>query len=315
MLNFYKQKNHLYDDVSNAPASVVPKKPVDIGGFEDPIGGLGGKDFKWGVWYVKHRLLLYKILVGLLGALAGVLIIWGLVGWGAYLITGWQRDRVMEWQLTQFTNYTVYHPLLSAPPLEVGATTIWEGGVNKYDLVTTVTNPSDRFVATLKYYYLVNGTSTPVSLVSILPGQTMPVVSYGVVDYPGSAELVFSELAWKRVPKKVTNVASWQEERLQFLINNFSFVPAQTDSSANAHAVRFDLTNNSAYGYVEAEFNVGLTQGGILVGMKPLSMSNFKTQETRAVDMRLYAGSTVVDGVVLYPVINVYDQSVYLPVE
>jgi len=315
MLNFYKQKNHLYDDTSNTPVGTTPKKAVDIRGFEDPIGGLGGKDFQWGVWYVKHRELLYKIFVGALGITAGGLIIWALVGWGTYLVFGWTNDINLGRQLSQFPNYTIYHPLISPPPLEVGATTIWEGGVSKYDLVTTITNSSDRFVATLEYYYMVNGTTTPRASASVLPGNTTPIVSYGIVDYPGSAELVIETIKWQRVPKTITDTVAWQAERLRLSVSNFSFVRAQTTEGANAHAVKFDLTNDSAYGYVEAQFNIGLTLGGTLVGIKPLKLDNFKSLESRTIDLRVFVSGTSADGVVVYPIMNVYDPEVYMPVE
>lgn len=314
MLNIYSQQNP-ERDTTNGSAPAPKKIHADFTKYEDPSGEFGAAEFKRSMWFVKHKLQLYKLLVGFL-------IVW-IIGFGGYaiitladyLIFGIVTDLNLGKQLTSFPNYTNIQPKYAPAALQVQGVSVLVGGANAFDLAAQVYNPNKNFIAYFDYHFDIGDQKTPVQSGFLLAGETKPIVYFGLKGgYPGDPNLVLENISWKRVRAQVIkDPVGYQTERLNFLTSNFSFVSQAASEGVGANIVKFDLKNDSAYGYRDANFVVGLMNGGGgLSAVMPLLLKDFKSGETRAVDLRNFVSNLPVDSIQLFPLIDIYNKDVYL---
>lgn len=325
MFNIYKQKNRNSDipsggNSSSQPLPVAAKRSVNVDRYTDPTQEFGAKEFKWAMWYVKNKVLLYKIAVGGLAGMSAVLWVYSLLAWGNYLIFGIFSDQKLYQELTSFYNYGAINSNYAPQGLQVVATNIFQGGVKKYDLVSEVINPNPRFYVGFDYYFTVDGVKTPVQKAFLFPKQDSIIASLGLSSdsYPGGVEIMIENLNWKRITAhRIKDIEQWQNDRLRFEASGLVFTPAQPGSTdaPSANIIQFSLANESSFSYSEPKFIVGLFQGPTLVGVLPLELDKLKSQQTKKIDLRSFVPTLEVTEVKMYPLIDIYDSSVYLAPE
>jgi len=303
--------------VKNNETPVEPKPaPNSYTRYDDASGDFGGKELQYSLWYVRHKALLYRILfIGLI-VVASIEWLYVLVSGGVYAVVGWQRERALTTSLTQFQDYTQFDAKTSPQSVAVLGTYILSGGVKKIDAVSDVVNPNKQFVVSFDYYFEVDGVKTPVQRATLLPEAEQLLAALGLAEesYPGDASLRLENFVWQRVrPQLAPQPKLWQDERLGFEVKNFVYIPAESADSAKTNVVQFDYFNNTAYSYAEPHFMVGLYAHDTLVGVLPLTLPSFVTFETKKVDLRTLVNNLSVDEVKVFPAVNVYEQSAYLP--
>lgn len=316
MLNIYNQQNP--DRNNGGGPAVAPKKAhADFNKYEDPSGEFTASEFKRGLWFVKHKILLYKLTVGFL--IAWILIFGGyaIITFADYLVFGIASDLNLQKQLTIFPDYTNIQPKYAPIPLQVQGVSSLAGGSNSFDLAAQVFNPNKNFIVYFDYYFNVGDQKTPIQRGFLLAGETRPVVYFGLKGgYPGDVNLVMENVAWKRLRAQIIkDPINFQAERLNFLVSNFSFTSQSASDDVGANVIKFDLKNDSAYGYRDASFVVGLMNGGGLSAAMPLLLRDFKAGETRNVDLRNFVSNLPVDNVQLFPLIDTYNKDMYLAPE
>ena len=319
MLNIYKQKNgdHSGDSTLTPGAAAKLPKP-SFTRYTDPTAEFTTSEFKWGFWFARNRVLLYRVLVGVLIGLSVIFWLYVLIKGGSLALYSLEKGGQLDRDLSHFYDYTVVHPAYSPAPLLIASTQILPGGAKKYDLVGEVSNPNNRFYVSFDYYFLVDGIPTPIQNTFLLPEETRMLTYLGFDQsvYPGGAELIITNWKWRRISNhKIIDVAKWQAERLDFKISDFSFLRTGSTDSAAAHVIKFNLNNASPYSFVETDFVVGLYQGEALTGVLSLRLPRFKSGEIRAIDLRSFVVGLNVTDIKVFPLIDVYDNSVYLPPE
>lgn len=318
MLNLYKLKNksELGSEESNSVQSVKPK-PANVFKYVNSGNDLSSGELALGLWYVKHKLLLHRLSVWLLLVISVIIWSFSLVAWGFFLWSIPEQTK-LERQLTSFIDYSQIKLSYGAKPLQVVGTQVFNSGVNKYDAVTEVINPNERFLVHFEYYFDFGSFKTAAQRSFLLPHQTQPVASLGIESgaQPGAPILVITNLDWQRISNhQIKDISTWQSYRLNFKVSDFNFVRTQAtgQAGADAHIISFKLTNSSPYDYVIANFYVGLHQSGALVGILPLRFeAGFKSLETKQVDLRSFATSLAIEQATVFPLINIYDQQAYL---
>lgn len=319
MLNIYNPNNHNGNKtaglVSNGKAEAVKGKIIkpDFSKYQDPTQEFSSQELKYSLWYVRHKALLYKILIGSLMAINASFIIFGLWKWGSYL-WGWQDHARLQAGLTSFVNYSGMHPRFGALPAQVAGVQILPSRENKFDAVAEMANPNDRFLINFDYYFLVGDVKTPTQKSFLLPGEIRLVAALGIKDSGGvMPELVMENVTYERVSAHQISIPKdWQSERLNFKLGNFIFLKSLQLEGQNTDAIKFDLTNDSPYDYVAANFYVGLLQNGQVVGILPLYLDSIKSLETKNIDLRNFVSGLNITDLALYPLINVYNEEVYL---
>src|SRR3989338_6675642 len=143
MLNIYNPNNHNSDKIAEIAKNGAVKK-LDFSKYIDPTQEFTSQELKWSFWYVKHKALLYKVLVIILISIDALFILFGLWRWGSYLL-GRQDFQRLQASLSAWINYTGIHPRYSAQPIQAINTQIFSSRGNKYDAVAELINPNNRF--------------------------------------------------------------------------------------------------------------------------------------------------------------------------
>lgn len=314
MLNIYNQQNP--DRENGLPPAVEPKKfHADFNKYEDPSGEFSSSEFKRGLWYVKHKLLLYKLLVGFLIAWIVIFGGYALITLADYLIFGIVSDINLHKQLTSFPNYTNIQPKYAPIPLQIQGVNSLPGGSASLDLVAQVVNPNKNFIVYFDYYFNAGDQKTLSQRGFLLAGETKPLVYFGLKgDFSGGVNLTLENVTWKRLrAQEIKDPSAFQAERLNFVINNFSFISQGASGGLGANVVKFDLKNESAYGYRDANFVVALMNGGGgISAVMPLLIKDFRAGETRNIDLRNFVLNLPAEDVYLVPLIDTYNKEVYL---
>ncbi len=318
MLNIYNPNNH--DGDKTAPladgSSIPPVVKKGATKYEDPTQEFTSQELKWGFWYVKHKALLYRVLLIGLIAVNSVFIIFGLWQWGIYLLGIPDAQRVQA-SLSASVNYTGIHPHFSAQPVQAISSQIFSSRENKFDAVADLINPNSRFLATFDYYFVISGEKTPTQKSFLMPGESR-LVAYLGFDLPVGGEawvkpvIVLENIKYERISAHtIPDTKSWQDYRLNFSVSDFVFLKSLAQEGTNTDALQFKLTNASPYSYVNADFYVGLLQNGQMVGILPLHLDSINSMETKDIDLRNFSSGLSATEIALYPIINLYDEGVY----
>ncbi len=291
-------------------------KPANFEKYQDPEGELTTGKLKFEFWYVRNKILLYRLAVIGLIIFSVINFAYSIITFGYFLLFGIDEDRRLYQELSRFPNYTLLHPHFAPQDIQVLGVQVLAGGVKKTDIIAEVINPNERFVVTVGYYFVINGVESKKQSITILPGQTNLATLLGLEDIAGGvgANLIIDGVAFRRISNhQIRDVINWQNERLNFLVSDFQFIPAgNQEGYPNAHTIKFKLNNASPFGYKEADFLVGLYQEQIMVGVIPVIINNLQSLQIRDVDLRSFAPGIVANQVKLFSNINLYDSDIYL---
>lgn len=317
MLNIYKQQNNNQNGEQPAAVASAKKIKVDAGRFEDVTGEFTSSQFKRSVWFATHKVLLYKILIGILIVLSIILWVFSLSRWGDYVVNGIKSDIALHNNLVIFPDYTGIQAHYAPQPVQIIGVNALTGGSKTYDLVAEISNPNKNFTVHFDYYFTIGDQKTPVQKGFLLAGDSHPVVYFGYKEgYPSALNFVMENVQWKRITAHtIANPIVWQADRLNFGVQDFSFTAPQAAEGITANVIKFSVTNNSALGYRDGLFVIGLMQGGGLVGVMPLIIKDFRSLETRTFDLRNFTDNLLITDIQLFPLIDIYKQDVYLPPE
>lgn len=319
MINLYNRRNNQEDEIPNKP--VVPPSPsssektkVNIPKYEDPTQEFTSKELKWSFWYVRNKALLYRLSLILLIVINFGFLAFGGWKWGVYL-WGIQDNRNLERNLTASINYVGIHSHFGAQAVQVLNTQVFSGGENKFNVVSELVNPNKQFLVKFNYYFVFNDKKTSMQAGFLLPGETRPVAELGLTDGVGATPtIVLENIKYQRINNRLTpDPMGWQSYRLNFQVSDFVFLKSLAQEGNNVDAIQFKLTNGSPYSYVASDFYVALLQNDQMVGILPLHLDSINSLETKNIDLRSLLPGLNVSAISVYPLINVYDQSVYTP--
>lgn len=288
-----------------------------LGRYVDPTGELTNRDLAFGEWYVRHRVLLREIVVGILIA---IIVIFG--GFSVYQVAGYAffgywNDEQLRTDLTKnAVAIKSIHDSQAPAALEIAPIEIYSGVTGKFDIVALAKNMNDRWMANVSYNFVFDGGETPVQRVLILPGQTLPITALGTpsAESLSNVRLVIKSTDWRRLddhryPKPLNFIA----EREQFPVRDFVFHPTDPNLGTVANQISFKLKNDSAYGYEQPSFYVLLKNGDSVVGVKRFFVDTFRSGEERTIDLTSFADSLSVDGLEIIPDIDIFTSDNYLP--
>ncbi len=313
MLNIYNSNNHNEEKINDVSSGkVLPKSSFTK--YEDPTKEFSSSELKWGFWLLHNKALVYKIVVITLIVINLAFIIFSIWKWAVFLL-GYTDQQKLERSLTASINYTGIQPHFAAQPVQVVSTHVFSSGNNKYDLVAELVNPNSNFLIQFDYYFVVSGIKTKMQKTFLLPGESRLAASLGVGDVGSeSPVIVLENIQYKRISNHaIASPIDYQRYRLNFQVTDFVFSKSLAQEGNNADAVQFKLTNNSPYNYILPNFYVALLQNGQLVGVLPLQLDRINSLEVKDVDLRSFAQNLNISEIAIYPIINVYDDSVYIP--
>lgn len=286
--------------------------------YTDPTGEFSSKKLKYSLWYIEHKVILYKIFLVIL--VVFIIVSWGISfwWWGKYILYGFGEDQNLGRTLANFTNFSNLSSTYKPVPLSIINTYIIPGGTEKYDVVAEVANSNNRFLARFDYHFIIDGVKTLTRQGVLLPGENKFFGHFGLESSvsPGAPVFILENVSWQRISNHdVPDTKLWQEDHLRFLVSDFEFIRTESSEGAAAHIIKFKITNNTPYSYVAPQFYVGLFLQQSLVGVFPVTVNKFKSLETRIIDLRSFVPNLQVSDIQIFPLINIYDPEVYLPPE
>lgn len=295
------------------------KEKTNLERYQDPTGELSTRQLGVSQWFVKNKILLEKIGIGILIAWCVVTVGFSLWKWGDYLIFGYVEDKEMfARQVKETPNYAAIQPLYSARDLQISRPEVFSSGIGKYDFVVDVTNPNERWVAILTYKFTFAGGETETGQTILLPDSKRPVVIFGHEkdSFPTGANFVIEDIAWKQInAHAMPDIEDYIDQRLIFSAENFSFTSARGGQTLSAHHIAFDLKNETVYSYWSPQFYVELL-GGLdasnRLGIIPITLSEFRAGDVETIELSSLAEGINVVEVGIYPVINIFDQEEFM---
>lgn len=295
---------------------MAEKEKSKISRYYDPTGEFTNKNLALGSWYVRNKVLLRKIVIG-------ILIFWIAVGGsyslyhlGEYLFSGYWRERDNRIaNVQQFQNYTNLQPAYGAQNLQINDMKISEVS-GKFDFFAQAFNPNKKFLARVSYKFAFDGGETPVRSVVIIPGKRIPLGFYGFESsiYPSGARLVVENTEWQKIDAHVIpDSAAYINPRLDFQVENLNF-ERQSQTEGVPPRITFDIINQSAYSYYEGRFAVLMISGSGVENIMPLSIKEFRAGNVYPIDLRPAFDISGVSDIELVPLMNVFDQNEFLSV-
>lgn len=280
--------------------------------YTDPTGQLPNRELEVSGWFLRHRLLLEHLGVGVLLVFCVVTMGYSVISWGFYLASGYFADQDNLSALrNSFENYTLLQPNYRAQELEIKETSILPSAPGKYDFLTMIRNPNDRHTAEVTFHFIVDGQDLPTYTDTLLPGEERPVGSFGVAldQSPNMGQMVIDSVKWQRInPHQVPDVAAFINTRRDIIAEHVTFTSELEDGGI----LTFDLVNRSAYSYWQPILYVMLLNGGDPSGAVFVSVDKLRAFETRALTVRVLAPNIPVTDIVVYPVLNVFSLDAYM---
>lgn len=320
MLNIYNSTQKPKDvDPSLEGDQQSKTKKADFRRYVDTSNDFSNKELEYSMWWVRHKVLFYRIGLILLIAANIVLYVYNIGSWGAYLL-GITDERRLELYASRFYNYNNFKSHFSPFPLDIVSTEIFKSASDRYDAIAVVNNPNTKFIAEVDYRFILSSTSTELYTSKILASQNGLLAALGLPqELAGTGDIVLQieKINWKRIDNHaVPDALAFQAERLNFVISEPTFQSAFSAAEGiGANRVAFKLKNNSAYSFKTPTFLIALYNGETLVGVMTTQTGNFIAGEEKFVDLRNFAPNLQVTDMKVFPQIDVYDSSVILPPE
>jgi len=294
------------------------KKPQDkLSQYIDPTGEFTNRKLKISEWYVRHKILLRKILILLLSVWSVVTIGTGLFVFGEYLIFGYtDREVMIEEMSKSYINFNQIKTRYQPKELTVGKPVSFSSTEGRYNFMVEVTNPNDRWIADVKYSFAYGSGETKHAMMSIFPMQELPLVVLGHEEAtrPRNIHFTLHDVTWKRInPHEVFDPEKFMNQRLQFDVGSFNFVPADHARGIVSHIISFEITNNSLYSYWDPSFCVLFMDRGQIVGVDKIIIEQFRAGEVREIEINSTLDQLRVTEVKVIPIINLFDKTVYIP--
>ncbi len=268
------------------------------------------------LWFVNHRIVLRKILIIALAAVCA--------GFWGYAIFGIARDifqissrRASEQELLNSGAALSGHAKASAPEqiaLE-GVETLSSGEVT--DVIVRLRNTNANWHAKFRYTLAMGAEHSVHGDGFLLPGEERIFFNSFRGGGISAPDFRIGNVSWSRIDSRTApDLAAFTAEHLNFDVQNPVFVPAQmTAGKIGADRATFTITNKTAYGFYQPKFLVLLYRGERVVGVQSTVLDNFKSGETRNVEVSWFDRVGAVSRVEAAPEIDIFDAEAYLRVE
>lgn len=293
------------------------KEKDNFSRYEDPSGEFTNRELKWAEWYLQNKEKLYKTVVGFL--LTWCIVTMGIgVGYFTYYFSYayFQDQEMFNRQTTEFVDYRSMQIKYKAKDLQVFDVDVFNSVSELYDFVARIKNPNDNWIAKIVYKFSFSNGETDLAQTTILPGQDRPVAFFGYdsLALPRGVSFEIVDTSWQRVDNHdIADAVSYISQRINFPVENFEFTRASASKNITSNIIKFDIFNDSAFSYWEVPVYVEILEGNQSRGIIYLVLDKFKTQEIRSVDLRSTVNNLNVTNIRIWPIINVFDDSVYLP--
>lgn len=284
--------------------------------------GITAKQLEIGLWYVKHKQFLKKILYGFLIMVSAVSWSYFIYGFSYYLARGMKEDEILTRQLIEANSIGHDYVLqLSAKSLVMAPVEVLKSTDKKYDLYVRLQNDNPKWWAEFDYYFIAAGRPTAKAKGFILPQEAKNFLTLAQdFDYePSLAEFIMENLKWHRLDQhKIPDWSAYYLSRLNIEIKDIKFTPASASllsEKLNLNQLSFRAGNQTAYNFWQTGFAILLYGAGGLVNLNYYTLDDFMSGQERFIEISWPGQLGFVDKIEIIPEINIMRDDVYIPYE
>ncbi|PIZ95083.1 MAG: hypothetical protein COX80_05080 [Candidatus Magasanikbacteria bacterium CG_4_10_14_0_2_um_filter_33_14] len=299
----------------NIKMSVMKKEKYE--GYIDTSGDFSNASLKRAEFFLKHKILFRNIITGILIAWCIFSILFSLFFIGKYFIFDYERDRLNSIQMVNVGVSKAVIQRNQPQQIGVGQGQVFQSSKDKYDFGVEISNPNEAWIASVDYHVVYSGGQTENKNEIFLPGEKRYLVEFGISssgeNRPTGLELKIDNVSWNRVDAHdFPNPIDYIAQRKSFSLENINFEAFGGNDIFIGKLLSFDLINNTLFGYKEARFVIVLRNYGNVVGFMPLYISDFSALSTQNIKFSLFNNNLSVDEVEVQPVLNVFDDNIYM---
>ncbi len=272
-------------------------------------------ELKFGYWFVTHKLKLRRILIIKLAVFSVSLYIYSLYYIIDYFFISGVGERAALVELSRGIDYTPLREARRAEELNIGLPQVFGGAGNRFDLIAKLKNKNSDFYAIFKYKFVGPGFLSLAETGFVLPGEEkyLMLLAAPGVTRPRALRVELEDLKWQRISRHlIPNPEEFTRDHTNFLIQNVVYNPALTRDNVVISSVSFTVTNNTAYSYWRVDFPVVLLRGLLPQAVNIVTAPQFRSGETRRLEVSWFEALPPVDKVDVKTSINIFDPEVYM---
>jgi hypothetical protein len=288
------------------------EKTSDLKRYETDVAGVSLKKLETGLWWIKNRGRLKKILIAFLAiaAIGG----WGyaLYGVGHYLFKGMGEDEKMVNILVN-TEAGGWSLLSARAAQEISVLSV---GVLKNssgdDLYAVIRNPNKKHWGEFSYCFSRGEEKISCGQDFVLPNEKKYLLVLGIknVTIASDIKLTIDSTSWhKLATREIPDWEKYRNERLNFEITNTSFL-ATGENGVNY--LSFIIFNNTPYNFWEVPLSIILERGNKVIGVNRYVISEFISLDTRQIKINWPGELAGVGNIIITPDINIMKNEVYM---
>lgn len=292
----------------------MPKEKFES--YLDTSGDFSNKSLLRAEFYLKHKVLFRNIFIGVLLTWCIFSILFSLIYLGKYFIFDYSNDQLNSIKMVKVGISPSILEKNKPQDLILGQKYVFPSSKDKYDFGIEITNPNKAWLADLTYRVVYQGGQSLEKQVVFLPGDRKFLLELGINSpgtVPGNMQFNLLNVSWRRLnAHEIPDPIDYIKQRANFSLENISFESFGGSGVSSGRLLTFDVTNKTLFGYKEAKFNVLLKSSGNIIGFMPLYISDFASLSTQNIQVSLFNNTLSVDSVELQPVIDVFDNSIYI---
>lgn len=283
-------------------------------------GGFTEGELQFASFWVRNRPALIR--AGYAVLIAMNVLFWGYVIWGildAYAISYPRESRITQ-EIAQ--DQLTLEALQKDQPqnARAGNVTVFQTTEKRYDMAVDMENSNAQWWAEFNYRFNFSGEQTPLRSGFILPGSKTTLTELGFRPKGAggaTAQLAVENVRWHRVdPAQVgASYKDFELKRMNVAFEDVEFQSGLTIGAQKIGRTSFNLVNRGSYGYWSMDVVVKLYRGGGVIAVNRITLSRIVPGETRRVELDWFETLPSVTRTEIIPIVNLLDESVYLPTE
>lgn len=269
------------------------------------------KELQAAMWYVTHKSILRRVIIGLIIAVDAALLLYSLFGVGKDVFSIPDR-RKQEFELLRAALPQGMGSASAGPQdLQLGGVELLQAG-EVTDVLARVKNPNPQWYVRFEYVIGLGDAVERSTDGFLLPGEERPIVRT-LRGATGTVVFNIENVSWRRInTHDIPDFETFRKEHLDFEVKDPEFLPSVVEGKGTVSRARFTLINKTAYSYFAPKFLVLLYRGSKLVGIQSAVADRFKTGETRPVEVSWFDRIGAVSNIEVVPEIDILDQNSYM---
>lgn len=266
---------------------------------------------KYGLWYIRHKILLRKLLIYFLifsSIFFYLYTVWKIVD--LYIIHGGESNEIIEQFIGNSNNRPAPLDRIKVEDIRVEEIKILLSSGGRKDIVATVSNPNQNYAARHVAYDFISGDKVIFQDESFVwPGDKKIFAALGIEDSQISnnqVQLNIREVSWERYQDFQDILA----QKANISLTGVEYIPANRIAGAAGFTgiVKFTVTNRSIYNYYDPGFYIVLLNGSEIVGVNFTQIHILRSLESVPVQVNVLSPVSNVTSEKIIPEINILDE-------